>query len=73
MSRLENHAMLRDVATDVFNLQYALLKKYGLAAIEGVFFRGKLISSVIVLMKDKSIRRALHLFLHNAKRKKVAD
>ena len=37
MSRLENHAMLRDDATDVFNLQYALLKKYGLAAIEGVF------------------------------------
>ena len=73
MSRLENHAMLRDVATDVFNLQYALLEKYGLAAIEGVFFRGKLISSVIVLMKDKSIRWALHLFLHNAKRKKVAD
>ena len=73
MSRLENHAMLRDVATDVFNLQYALLEKYGLAAIEGVFFRGKLISSVIVLMKDKSIHRALHLFLHNAKRKKVAD
>ena len=31
MSRLENHAMLRDAATDVFNLQYALLEKYGLA------------------------------------------
>ena len=44
MSRLENHAMLRDAATDVFNLQYALLEKYGLATIEGVFFfRGKLI------------------------------
>ena len=52
MSCLENHAMLRDVATDVFNLQYALLEKYGLAAIEGVFFRGKLISSVIVLMNS---------------------
>ena len=38
MSRLENHAMLRDVATDVFNLQYALLGKCGLAAIEGFFF-----------------------------------
>ena len=38
MSRLENHVMLRDAATDVFNLQYALLEKYGLAAIEGVFF-----------------------------------
>ena len=37
MSRLENHAMLRDAATDVFNLQYALLEKYGLAAIEGDF------------------------------------
>ena len=42
MSRLENHAMLRDAATDVSNLQYALLEKYSLAAIEGVFrdFRG---------------------------------
>ena len=38
MSRLENHVMLRDAATDVFNLQYALLEKYGLAAIEGFFF-----------------------------------
>ena len=38
MSRLENHAMLRNAVTDVFNLQYALLEKYGLAAIEGVFF-----------------------------------
>ena len=38
MSRLENHAMLRDAATDVFNLQYALLEKYGLTVIEGVFF-----------------------------------
>ena len=37
MSRLENHAMLRDAATDIFNLQYALVEKYGLAAIEGVF------------------------------------
>ena len=37
MSRLENHAMLRDASTDVFNLQYALLEKYGLAAIEGDF------------------------------------
>ena len=34
MSRLENHAMLRDAATDV----YALLEKYGLATIEVVFF-----------------------------------
>ena len=41
MSRLENHAMLRDAATDVFNLQYAFLEKYGLAAIEGVFFSWK--------------------------------
>ena len=24
MSRLENHAMLRDAAADLFNLQYAL-------------------------------------------------
>ena len=38
MSRLENHAMLRDAATDAFNLQYALLEKYGLDAIKGVFF-----------------------------------
>ena len=38
MSRLENHAMLRDAATEVFNLQYALVEKYGLAAIGGVFF-----------------------------------
>ena len=30
--------MLRDPETDVFNLRYALLEKYGLAAIEGVFF-----------------------------------
>ena len=43
MSRLKNHAMLRDAATDVFNSHYALLEKYGLAAIEGVFFRGDLI------------------------------
>ena len=43
MSRLENHAMLRNAATDVFNLLYAMLEKYGLAAIEGFFFRGKLI------------------------------
>ena len=43
MSRLENHAMLRDAATDVFNLQYALLEKSGLTAIESSFFRGKLI------------------------------
>ena len=61
MSRLENHVMLRDAATDVFNLQYALLEKYGLATIEGFFFLGTLIFSVIVLVKDKSI----HLFLHN--------
>ena len=38
MSRLENHAMLRNAATDVFNVQYAPVEKYGLAAIEGVFF-----------------------------------
>ena len=38
MSRLENHAMLRDTATDVFNLRYALVEKYGLAEIEGLFF-----------------------------------
>ena len=37
MSRLEDHAMLRGAATDIFNLQYALLEKCGLAAIEGVF------------------------------------
>ena len=61
MSRLENHVMLRDAATDVFNLQYALLEKYGLATIEGFFFLGTLIFSVIVFVKDKSI----HLFLHN--------
>ena len=34
MSRLENHVMLRNRC---FNLQYALLEKYGLAAIEVVF------------------------------------
>ena len=34
MSRLENNAMLRDATTDVLNLQYALLERYGLAAIE---------------------------------------
>ena len=55
MSRLENHAMLRDSATDVFNSQCALLEKYGLAVIERVFYRGKLIFQVIVHMKDKSI------------------
>ena len=38
MSRLENHAMLRDAATDTLNLQCALLEKCGLATIEGVFF-----------------------------------
>ena len=38
MSRLENHAMLRGAASDVFNVQYALVEKYGLAAIEGIFF-----------------------------------
>ena len=38
MSRLEDHAMLRGAANDIFNLQYALLEKCGLAAIEGVFF-----------------------------------
>ena len=37
MSRLENHAMLRDAATNVFNLKYALLEKYSLAAIKEVF------------------------------------
>ena len=36
MSRLENHAMLHDAATYVFNLQYVLLEKYGSAAVEGV-------------------------------------
>ena len=44
MSRLENHAMLHDVAIDTLNLQYALLEKCGLVAIEGSFFCGKLIS-----------------------------
>ena len=34
--------MLRDVATDVFNLQYAPLEKYGLATIERVFFSWKI-------------------------------
>ena len=53
MSRLKNRAMLRDAATDVFNSQYALLEKYGSAAIEGVFFRGEMIFQVIVHMKDK--------------------
>ena len=42
MSRLENHAMLRDAATDVFNLQYALLEKYGYSQSREIF-RGKLI------------------------------
>ena len=37
MSSFGNRTMLRDAATDVFILQYALLEKYGLAAIEGVF------------------------------------
>ena len=43
MSRLENHAMLRDAATDTLNLQCALLEKCGLATIEEVFSCGKLI------------------------------
>ena len=43
MSRLENHAMLRDAATDTLNLQCALLEKCGLATIEGVFSYGKLV------------------------------
>ena len=56
MSRLENHAMLRDSATECVvtdtlcvtlrpsvSSQCALLEKYGLAIIEGVFYRGKLI------------------------------
>ena len=38
MSRLENHAMLHDTATDVFNLRCTLVEKYGLAEIEGFFF-----------------------------------
>ena len=38
MSRLEDHAMLRGAAIDIFNLQYALLEKCGLSAIEGFFF-----------------------------------
>ena len=38
MSRLKNHAMLRDAATDIFNLQYALQEKCGLASIEGAFY-----------------------------------
>ena len=29
--------MLRDAANDIFDLQYALMEKCGLAAIEGVF------------------------------------
>ena len=29
--------MLRDTATDVFNLRYTLVEKYGLAEIEGLF------------------------------------
>ena len=41
MSSFGNRTMLRDAATDVFNLQYALLEKYGLATIEGVFFSWK--------------------------------
>ena len=62
MSRLENHAMLRDAATDVFNLQYALLEKYGLAAIEGDFswktdFLGNF------SYERQIIYQALHLFL----------
>ena len=28
MSRLEDHAMLRGAATDIFNLQYALLEGF---------------------------------------------
>ena len=46
--------MLRDAATDVFNLQYALLEKYGLATIEGVFFRGKLIFKLTTVRRKAS-------------------
>ena len=61
MSRLENHAMLRDAATDVFNLLYALLFSWktdflGYCSREGQIHW-----------------RAPHLFLHNTERKKVAD
>ena len=61
MSRLENHAMLRDAATDVFNLLYALLFSWktdflGYCSREGQIHY-----------------RALHLFLHNTERKRVAD
>ena len=48
-----------------FNFQYAVLEKCGLAAIEGVFFVWKTDFWVVVHMEDKSIHRALHLFLHN--------
>ena len=57
--------MLRDAANDTFNLQYALLEKCGLAAIEGVFSVKNWFSGIIVHMKDKSFHRAAHLFLHN--------
>ena len=55
--------MLRDAATDIFNLQYALLEKCGLALIERVFFVEH--SGTILQMNDKSIHWAPGLFLHN--------
>ena len=36
-SKMASVAISCVAATDIFNLQYALLDKYGLAAIEGVF------------------------------------
>ena len=44
----------RSAATDILNLQYVLLEKCGLAAIEVGFFCRKLIFWVTVYMKDKN-------------------
>ena len=51
MSRLENHAMLRDAATDV--LIYSMLSQRNMARPQSKeFFRGKLIFYVIVHMNN---------------------
>ena len=64
MSRLENHAMLRDSATDVFNSQCALLEKYGLAVIES-FLSRKTDFPGYCSHEGQIHHRALHLFLYN--------
>ena len=59
MSRLENHAVLRDAAIDVFTVCSA--REMWLGRSRGsFFFSGKLIFWVTFHTKDKSIHRALH-------------